>query len=454
MNKFLKMFSITLLSSSLLANVSFAADLNMSVSGNPVQFQYGTPFIDNGSSLLPLRDLLVALGVKNDDDHIRWNDKTQSVTIVKDDKTVILSVGSKQIYLNGNLYKTLEVPAQNVNGRVYLPARAVAEALGYFVGFDSGTQTVLVQETPFGGGVKADDYSNEAEASITSSLGIDTMKLALDKYASGTSLSDETKQVLSKYDADFFAADRNPLSLDKVAKTVQEKDIAKNVSNFQTNIVNLTFMEIDSAREIKLENGQTITGAVGHVGGTYSQITGMWSDSTYFQVFFSGTTKVAKGDKATVNGIPIGESTVELTNALGKKFVEPMYIVVAGNFLKSSTEYDIRKERSETNPGKISFPELDKDMQNKVQRLNLSLNAKEFTIEDPKYDPYLVEIKSIQIMEYTYKPTAKTTMKYDLTIPVSSFTDSKGSPFTGKPGSYFVKVSTDFGEITKFIDLK
>ncbi|NQX63757.1 copper amine oxidase N-terminal domain-containing protein [Paenibacillus qinlingensis] len=439
-----------LISSMLFANVSFAADLKMKVNNTSVQFVYGTPFIDSGSSLLPLRDLLVALGVKNDDEHIRWNGNTQSVTIVKDSKSVILSVGSKQIYLNGKLNANLEVPAQNVNGRVFLPARAVAEALGYFVDFDSDTYTILVQNVPFGGGVKADDFNNGSTAASSS---IETITSALKQYTDGVSLSAESAKVLEQNEQAFFSPDRSKLSLDKIAKAAVPVNIAKSPSSYAGDIVNITFMEIDSMREIQMGNDQTFTGAVGHTGGKHSQMTEKLEDRTYFQVFFLGKNGLTKGDSATVNGVVVGETTIELTNALGVKSTAPMYVIVAGNMISTSEDYDIRVEQSKG--GKIDWSALDKETQERIERLLLvTLNKDGLLINDRTYT-YGLEITKAQIQDYEYAPTSKTELPSgSLTIPLNSFKDSTGKPMTAQSGSFFVKITTNHGEFNKFVDFE
>ena len=48
-----------------------------------------------------------------------------------------------QMTVNGQLIYP-DVPPQNINGRVLVPARAMAEALGVTVTWDSVTQTVIV----------------------------------------------------------------------------------------------------------------------------------------------------------------------------------------------------------------------------------------------------------------------------------------------------------------------
>ncbi|WP_409344397.1 copper amine oxidase N-terminal domain-containing protein [Paenibacillus sp. MBLB4367] len=136
--------------SSALALPASAADLSMQVNGSAVAFEYGKPYLENGRSLFPLRDLLVALGVENDDKHIVWDGDKQSVTVIKGETRIELTVGQKGFYRNGQLFTVLDVPAANVDGRVYLPARAVAEALGYEVGFDMETGTVTAAKPTAG----------------------------------------------------------------------------------------------------------------------------------------------------------------------------------------------------------------------------------------------------------------------------------------------------------------
>jgi len=128
---------------SLFAGTALGAELKMIVKGKPLEFANGTPFVENGSSLMPLRDLLLGLGVQASD--IAWDGATSTVTAKYGDVTVTLKVGDKAIYKNGQKFKDLEVAAKQVNGRVYLPARAIAEAFGNKVGFDPKTNSVIIE---------------------------------------------------------------------------------------------------------------------------------------------------------------------------------------------------------------------------------------------------------------------------------------------------------------------
>ncbi|NLG32310.1 MAG: copper amine oxidase N-terminal domain-containing protein, partial [Syntrophomonadaceae bacterium] len=51
--------------------------------------------------------------------------------------------GSTTITVNGEA-QTMDVAPEIVNNRTMLPARYVAEGLGYTVGWDPGTKTVLI----------------------------------------------------------------------------------------------------------------------------------------------------------------------------------------------------------------------------------------------------------------------------------------------------------------------
>lgn len=145
MKRIIKSLMILLVSSLIISSAVSADGLILTVNGKKAHFYYAQPFIQDGSSLFPLRDLLIALGVKNDNEHIVWNDEEQSVTIHHEEQVLKLSVQQKEVYKDGLLFQLLEVPPQMVNDRVFLPARAVAEALGYNVNYDSITNTVVIQ---------------------------------------------------------------------------------------------------------------------------------------------------------------------------------------------------------------------------------------------------------------------------------------------------------------------
>lgn len=99
----------------------------------------------NGSTMLPLRALLVSLGVPNDNQHIIWDGTNKKITVNMDSNKIIMQVGNKTAYVNGNPI-TLDVSpiGYSKNGRTYIPVRFVAQALGYKVLWDQYLKCVYI----------------------------------------------------------------------------------------------------------------------------------------------------------------------------------------------------------------------------------------------------------------------------------------------------------------------
>ncbi len=112
-------------------------EISVTINGAPVSFDQ-PPMIQNDRTLVPLRAIFEALGGT-----VGWDDATQTVTSTKGDITVRLTIGSNLLYVNGSKV-TLDVPAQLVNGRTLVPARAVAEAFRCHVDWDDVNQVVLI----------------------------------------------------------------------------------------------------------------------------------------------------------------------------------------------------------------------------------------------------------------------------------------------------------------------
>jgi hypothetical protein len=96
------------------------------------------PFISNGRTLVPVRDLADAPGVQTS-----WDANVQKVTITMGSTVVELVIGSTAETINGAVSQ-MDVAPIVVNGRTYLPARYVAEAFGYTVSWDAATQTISI----------------------------------------------------------------------------------------------------------------------------------------------------------------------------------------------------------------------------------------------------------------------------------------------------------------------
>jgi hypothetical protein len=111
--------------------------IKVTLNGTELQFDQ-PPMVLEGRTLVPLRAIFEALGST-----VVWNGDTQTVIAQKDDITISLTIGSNILVKNGENIK-LDVPAQLVNGRTLVPARAVAESFGAKVDWDEKTQTVIL----------------------------------------------------------------------------------------------------------------------------------------------------------------------------------------------------------------------------------------------------------------------------------------------------------------------
>jgi len=361
-------------------------------------------------------------------------------------KTVVVGTGLDQakklkagsttrLIVNGKTISGVSVPV--ISGVTYIPLLKVAQELGLQSTWNDKSNTVTINKT-----------------SAPSIIGVDSMQLALQGYSDGVTLSASSIKTLTQYQKEFFTANRSALSLDKIAKAISEAEIEKNVAKYQSTVVSLTFLNIDSVAVIKLKNGQSVTRAIGHTGGKYDAMTEKWKESFYFEIYYLGSAKISKGEGVTVKGIPVGKSSVELVNTYGAKYTAPLTTIVAGNLLRSIDEYDIRSKQSQNSGGSISFPELDELDKTQLQRVEFTLSANGLKIFDPFMKGY--EVKSVHVGEYTYKPSAGTTipdMSYDgLVVPLESLKDGSGNALADTSGSFFVKVVTNKGEIMRMID--
>lgn len=101
------------------------------------------PYIKTGRTYVPVRYLGYALGIAEND--IVWDAANRKVTLSKGAIQVELTIGSKTIKVDGAA-STMEVAPEIIGGRTMLPARYVAEGLGYQVGWDPGSGTVLISK--------------------------------------------------------------------------------------------------------------------------------------------------------------------------------------------------------------------------------------------------------------------------------------------------------------------
>jgi endonuclease YncB( thermonuclease family) len=147
--KVLLIFLLLLLITAVLITPVYAnQEIKVMVDGQKLQFDT-PPIIENGRVLVPLRIVFEALQAE-----VLWNNDTQTVTAMKNDKKIELKVGATVSRINsmvsgliknisGNIIN-LDVAPKIINGRVMVPLRFVSESFGADVIWDSIKRTAVI----------------------------------------------------------------------------------------------------------------------------------------------------------------------------------------------------------------------------------------------------------------------------------------------------------------------
>ena len=110
--------------------------------GQTLQFPTQDPVIKNDSTLVPMRTIFEALNAE-----VEWVDENgvQQIIAKTADKTITMTINSKEFYVNGEKQPELIEPAQLMNDKTMVPLRAVSESLDCTVEWDQETKTVIIQ---------------------------------------------------------------------------------------------------------------------------------------------------------------------------------------------------------------------------------------------------------------------------------------------------------------------
>ncbi|HLO97229.1 MAG TPA: copper amine oxidase N-terminal domain-containing protein, partial [Fimbriimonas sp.] len=116
----------------------YASAIDVNVNSNPVQFTDAMPIQKSGVIMVPVRPILYKMDI-----NLEWNSSARQMTARENDNWVKVTVGSSVIDANGQSL-TMEVPAMWRDGRLYVPIRFFAEALGAQVDWNKETQTAEI----------------------------------------------------------------------------------------------------------------------------------------------------------------------------------------------------------------------------------------------------------------------------------------------------------------------
>ncbi len=124
-------------------------DFSVLINGEYASFTDATPKFHNSRSCLPFVAVFQQLGFAEKD--MAWDVSTSTITAVKNDTTIKLTVNKNQITLikagKETVINTDVAPyVDSSSHRTYVPIGLVADALGYKVGWDAEEKTVIIDD--------------------------------------------------------------------------------------------------------------------------------------------------------------------------------------------------------------------------------------------------------------------------------------------------------------------
>ena len=134
----LSVLMVTVLMVAPVSSASAATAITIKVDGNVVNSSVA-PVVQNGTTLVPLRVITEYLGA-----NVNWDSSTKQVSVKTAANYVTFKLGSKNYSVNKTT-KSLSVSPQVINGVTMIPFRALSEAIGADVAYNSSNSTVTVK---------------------------------------------------------------------------------------------------------------------------------------------------------------------------------------------------------------------------------------------------------------------------------------------------------------------
>lgn len=112
--------------------------VKVTVDGERIDFKGAPPQAQGSRIMVPIRGIFEHMGA-----NLAWNQQAQSVTSRRGDSTVVVTVGKSDATINGKA-ATVETPPIVAQGRVMVPLRFLAQALGAQVEWLGADRTVAI----------------------------------------------------------------------------------------------------------------------------------------------------------------------------------------------------------------------------------------------------------------------------------------------------------------------
>ena len=136
----MKILHLSLAAACIASSSMSLADISVQYNGQSIAFTDAKPKMTGGRVLVPLRAVLEGMGVD-----VKFDPATNLITATQLETVVQLRLESRDASVNGRPV-VLDVPAQAVNGRTYIPLRFFGEAFGAEVKWRSFDETVLITQ--------------------------------------------------------------------------------------------------------------------------------------------------------------------------------------------------------------------------------------------------------------------------------------------------------------------
>lgn len=122
------------------------------------QLELNSPaVIENGTTLVPLRNVFEAFGVEP-----HWDGSTQSVTAKKGDTVIWLQINNKVAKI-GEQEVQLNTPAKIINNYTMVPLRFISESFGVVPEWDGSTSTITINSISTSTEVSEEESDDEED---------------------------------------------------------------------------------------------------------------------------------------------------------------------------------------------------------------------------------------------------------------------------------------------------
>ena len=168
--------------------ISASKGVSVKLDGELVVFDNAYPVVKDNRTLIPLRGLFEKMGYE-----IGWDANLKAAILTKGNSKISIRSEKKYIMVN-NIQKTIDVPAQIINGWMMIPLRAVADATGAQVNWDASSKVAdILTNSQAEYTLQLDGYAQEYKAAIEPLKYIDDTIIQLNTLNSDDSRSNVKK---------------------------------------------------------------------------------------------------------------------------------------------------------------------------------------------------------------------------------------------------------------------